>query len=306
MFRQFDLRQPHSCSSTTRCPNVLINLTGHIGPASEVKCIQVHPLYPDYMIVGGSDPYARLYDMRMLTLTDSTDSRQRTTFNPELQPPSGCVTYFCPGHIPPRLGRQPSKKHRHYVTTYLTFSPDGQSLLHNLGGEHVYMYKIWDKQPPLVYSAVKKHSAPDVSPTSDTNGLVKDLNGFVAQNQNQNGHSVNGHSTNGRTNLPTTSTHNASLEYQGSAIKKLEERLTTTSPPLDQELSASCLELKLLGNDAFSNQNYFEAVTCYNKALVMCPNSAVLYANRAAALLKRNWLVPCTFISCGIYFDCIC
>ena len=63
--RQYDLRCPEFDSDTPG--NVLINLNAHLGDEAEAKCITVNPLQPDMMAVGANDPYARLYDRRMLT-----------------------------------------------------------------------------------------------------------------------------------------------------------------------------------------------------------------------------------------------
>jgi len=57
----------------------------------------------------------------------------------------------------------------------------------------------------------------------------------------------------------------------------------------NNQLPEKAMEWKRDGNDYFSDHNYFQAVVCYNKALELCPDSSVLYANRAAALLRREW-----------------
>lgn len=44
-------------------------------------------------------------------------------------------------------------------------------------------------------------------------------------------------------------------------------------------------------NYAFESQNYSGAVRLYNQAISLCADSAVLYGNRAAALMKRDWQV---------------
>lgn len=45
-------------------------------------------------------------------------------------------------------------------------------------------------------------------------------------------------------------------------------------------------------NKSFEQQKYTLAITLYNKAISYCPNAAVLYANRAAAYMKRTWYEP--------------
>jgi WD and tetratricopeptide repeat-containing protein 1 len=48
-------------------------------------------------------------------------------------------------------------------------------------------------------------------------------------------------------------------------------------------------ELKSKANAAFEEQNYIEAIEYYNQAILLAPNSPILYGNRAATLIKRNW-----------------
>jgi len=42
-------------------------------------------------------------------------------------------------------------------------------------------------------------------------------------------------------------------------------------------------------NENFRNKSYFKAINLYNEAIALNPNMAVLYANRAAAHMKRKW-----------------
>jgi WD and tetratricopeptide repeats protein 1 len=42
-------------------------------------------------------------------------------------------------------------------------------------------------------------------------------------------------------------------------------------------------------NEQFRNKGYFKAISLYNEAIALDPSMAVLYANRAAAHMKRKW-----------------
>jgi len=42
-------------------------------------------------------------------------------------------------------------------------------------------------------------------------------------------------------------------------------------------------------NEGFEQQKYSLAINLYNKAISNCPMAAVLFANRAAAYMKRAW-----------------
>jgi len=165
----------------------------------------------------------------------------------EISPPPGCVSYFSPGHIPQRYGRDHSQKYRHYVVTYLSFSPDGQEILTNLGGEHAYIFDIMNRREALKYSA--GHICQSTCEDVDRPQLEKE----------------------DASNLRSTAHASCSM--------------TKTSQMLPERV----LELKSMGNENFSKQNYFQAIVCYNLAIELSPCTAVLYANRAAALLKRGW-----------------
>ena len=241
-FRQFDLRQPHSCSQSNRCSNIIVNLNSQVATASEAKCIAINPLRPEQIAVGSSDPFARLYDTRMLKLHSIHDSRGKCNGSTidETSPPQGCVCYFAPGHIPQRYGRDHPQKYRHYVVTYLSFSPDGQEILANLGGEHAYIFDIMNPREAFRYSA--KHMA--------------------------------------------HSTCNADVR-SATAASCYDSHLNAAKDT--QSLSERALTWKAMGNDNFSKHNYFQAVICYNHSIELAPRTAVLYANRAAAFLKRGW-----------------
>lgn len=62
---QLDHREKHVCRSTSNSVS-LINLTAYIDPNAEAKCIAVNPIRTEYIAVGANDPYARIYDRRML------------------------------------------------------------------------------------------------------------------------------------------------------------------------------------------------------------------------------------------------
>lgn len=48
-------------------------------------------------------------------------------------------------------------------------------------------------------------------------------------------------------------------------------------------------QIKVQANAAFQQRQYTTAIGLYSKALVKAPKSPVLYSNRAAACMKRNW-----------------
>ena len=48
--------------------------------------------------------------------------------------------------------------------------------------------------------------------------------------------------------------------------------------------------LRTKANEDFQKGNYIDAIENYTKAIVEEPKSSILYGNRAAALMKRDWL----------------
>lgn len=47
--------------------------------------------------------------------------------------------------------------------------------------------------------------------------------------------------------------------------------------------------LKQHANHLFEQERYSAAIAVYSRALLLAPDAAVLYANRAAALMRRGW-----------------
>ncbi|KFM60247.1 WD and tetratricopeptide repeats protein 1, partial [Stegodyphus mimosarum] len=202
---QFDLRVPHQCSNV--CNNVLINLVCHLGRNAEAKCIAINPLKPELLAVGANDPYVRLYDRRMIKPTVAKYPReQQASGSPwdlsyvgdpvepgedNLSP--SCVSYFVAGHLPLKQDDF-KKRYRTLTSTYVAFSPDGNELLANLGGEQIYLFNILSK---------RKHVSFDINDFSfankGTSSLCKNSGKFCHSDEGaspKNG-TTNGMTTNG-------------------------------------------------------------------------------------------------------------
>jgi len=67
LFLQYDIRTPHVCKSNDR--SVLVNLVYHTGCYAEGKCITVNPRKPELIAIGANDAYIRMYDRRMIKLS---------------------------------------------------------------------------------------------------------------------------------------------------------------------------------------------------------------------------------------------
>ena len=284
-FRQFDLRRQHTCNGDATCANALIDMTHHVARC-EVKCIEVNPCRSELLAIGCSDPYVRLYDRRMLTEHStnaganncSTNTRQKATATFE----SGCTQYFAPGHL---SASARSTRRRSVVCTYLSFSPNGHELLANLGGEQLYLFDINTQRQPLHYTIDyfnkddKASSSTRNEPTEDSETVratcsgEKSTGNFLRKRRSQTTSSDRSNSNNGFTKTAKSTTNrDASACAEG--------------PP---ELSGHALELKRMANSEYEVKNFWAAINLYGEAITLAPGCSVLYANRAAAFIKRGW-----------------
>ncbi|KAI4489570.1 hypothetical protein M0802_011007 [Mischocyttarus mexicanus] len=243
---QYDIRTPHSCENNE--PNVLINLVNHMGKTAEGKCISINPKRPELVAIGANDAYIRMYDRRMIKLSQIRfidlgrryfDFIQAGIGDLEDNVPLGCAQYFIAGHL-----RSPLRNNNRSLTaTYLTFSADGNELLVNMGGEQIYLYDINDSKNSKIFQT---YNVKNITETNEKESRSK--NGCIES------YDINLASKNIR-NLP----HHVE-------------------------------DLKRQANEGFEQQKYTIAINLYNKAISYCPTAAVLFANRAAAFMKRAWV----------------
>lgn len=153
------MRINHDCSSD-QSKIGLVSIYGNFGTMIEAKCLDINQLRTEQLAVGANDPYVRLYDRRMIRSLSSFTINCPLPKNPSESvfkfdgdnsifqkcnhTPDSIVQYFVPGHIhldDPKL----ANKNKNIGITYLTFSPDGQELLVNYGGEYVYLYDLLNR-----------------------------------------------------------------------------------------------------------------------------------------------------------------
>ncbi|KOC65400.1 WD and tetratricopeptide repeats protein 1 [Habropoda laboriosa] len=246
---QYDIRAPHNCK-TNECNSVLVNLVNHMGRCAEGKCISVNPKKPELIAVGANDAYIRMYDRRMIKLSQvpimsSPHShmtrgivrmrRRAARGDPDENVPLGCAQYFIAGHLHSRQ----REGNRCLTTTYLTFSADGNELLVNMGGEQIYLFDI-------------------NNPKSMKTCFGYSSNMYLG-------------------------------DYGKSYVEKNAEDNTDFTKKNVKILPPHVEELKRQANESFGQQKYTLAINLYNKAISYCPTAAVLFANRAAAYMKRTW-----------------
>jgi WD and tetratricopeptide repeats protein 1 len=164
---QIDLREPHTCLGNDKI--VLIDLKKH-QEYVEAKCIAVNPRRPEQIAVGTSDAFARIYDRRMIKVMTTGSDKDNLT--------KECVQFYAPGHL------QVSRDNINKTVTFVSFSPDGNELLVNYGGEQIYLFEI-DKGLPPVYLSLPKHSTVPTSktPKNDKVEVIKSLGNEFLENE---------------------------------------------------------------------------------------------------------------------------
>ena len=137
-----------------------------------MKCLTVCPTRTELIAVGANDPYVRLYDRRMISLS-----------RPELdqEGPCGAVAYFVPGHLP---GAEVKfhRRLRPLASTYIAYNSSGTELVCNLGGEQVYLYDRWalySEKGPEFRMAVINDCDNNTSNNENNKGMIKVYVSFI-------------------------------------------------------------------------------------------------------------------------------
>lgn len=248
---QHDIRTPHTCRSND-CNSVLINLVNHMGRYAEAKCISVNPKKPELIAVGANDAYIRMYDRRMIKLSQiptvfsppsdwvpiNTNLHPAGEGDPDDNIPLDSAQYLIAGHL---SGQRDSN--RSLTTTYLTFSADGNELLVNMGGEQIYLFDVNDmKSSKTLFAQARKH------PES------------IGREHHE----------------------NCTERNEIGSTEDLTSKDVKILPPHVEELKSQA-------NYCYEEEKYSIAINLYNKAISYCSTAAVLFANRAAAYMKRTW-----------------
>nr|XP_057940382.1 WD and tetratricopeptide repeats protein 1 [Doryrhamphus excisus]XP_057940383.1 WD and tetratricopeptide repeats protein 1 [Doryrhamphus excisus] len=243
VIRQYDLRE------SSKHSQVLIDLTEYCGKLMEAKCLAVNPRDNNYMAVGASGPFVRLYDIRKIHNCRKSPL-VRALLKNRSPIPDSAVQYYVAGHLPMRL-REYNNRMRVLVATSVTFSPDGNELLVNMGGEQVYLFDLTFKQRPytLLLPQRGRPSTGDAQPGKTTNGVSNGIH------------------------VPASHIRFAQNDIQMSS----------------NELPPHLEKIKQQANDAFARQQWTQAIQLYSLGIHHSSCNAVLYGNRAAAYMKRKW-----------------
>lgn len=267
--REFDLRTPHVCRSDS--PNVLVSLKHCFGRLAEAKCMAVNPVRAELLAVGANDPFVRLYDRRMMGLTTVQKAEQQlgesgNDLTKTNHLADGCAEYFVAGHL--RGRHSIHRKMRGLASTYVTFGANGRDLLVNLGGEQIYLFDIYCKTKSQYFDF---KSSPYYRVDDDEAGTSSQGECSSSMGSSHPNGYVNG------TRVPS--------RWILTMLEDANADPFTSRPALPTRVET----LRLSANYAFEALDYSHAVRLYNDAINLCSDSAVLYGNRAAALMKRDW-----------------
>ncbi|XP_022183506.1 WD and tetratricopeptide repeats protein 1-like isoform X2 [Myzus persicae] len=177
---QHDMRMSHECPND-KSKTTLVTIYGNSGKKIEAKCLDINQLRTEQLAVGANDQYVRLYDRRMIQSLSSFGVQSLSDHvleydgnNAALSKVNNALQYFVPGHIHSNDNETIPKKQKSYVITYLTFSPDGQELLVNYGGEYVYLYNLVNRADNAFFNIPKAMKVPRENGEGSSTDLIDD------------------------------------------------------------------------------------------------------------------------------------
>ncbi|XP_075975087.1 WD and tetratricopeptide repeats 1 [Anticarsia gemmatalis] len=252
---QHDLRTNHECNPDSH--NVVVNLLNHLGRYAEAKCVAINPRRPYQLAVGANDFYVRLYDTRMIKLA-------KLAMDPQVNAPASRPMWERQNQRCSRAGHgDPDNNIPKGAVHY--FAPGHLSMEPN---EHTFPKKA------TTYVAFSNDGNELLVNLGSEQVYLFDINSarrpvlvesFIIQHNHGNREGEGKQQAKNGTN-PTNGTVDPNLQ--------LPDRIR---------------QLKEMANDLVNKGNYPTAVELYNMAIALCPDCAMLYSNRAAALMRRGW-----------------
>ncbi|KAL0830294.1 hypothetical protein ABMA28_002494 [Loxostege sticticalis] len=258
---QHDMRQPHRCNADAS--NVLVNLLNHLGRYAEAKCVAVNPRRPYQLAVGANDFYVRLYDTRMIKLA-RLQSCQSSAGSTRMMWERQNVRCQRAGAGDPE-NNVPRNAVHYFAPGHLSIEPNEQTFPKKAT---TYVAFSHDGNELLVNLGSEQVYLFDIN-SARRPMLVES---FIIQ-------------------------HNHGVREDADK-RPLHKNGTSTHPPNGTAGTADAGELPLpervrhlkeLANDHVNKANYVAAIQLYNHAIAECPDCAILYSNRAAALMRRGW-----------------
>ncbi|XP_028156920.1 WD and tetratricopeptide repeats protein 1 isoform X2 [Ostrinia furnacalis] len=256
---QHDMRLPHRCNADSS--NVLVNLLNHMGRYAEAKCVAVNPRRAYQLAVGANDFYVRLYDTRMIKL-----ARLQVSENCQGGGSSSRMMWERQNVRCARAGagdpdnNVPRAAVHYFAPGHLTMETGEQPFPKKAT---TYVAFSHDGNELLVNLGSEQVYLYDIN-SARRPMLVES---FIIQHN----HGVRDRPRNGHARAATPH----ATPQAGPA----------SDPPMPDRVK----HLKELANDHVKNADYEAAIQLYNRAIADCPRCAVLYSNRAAALMRRGW-----------------
>ncbi|KAI0978687.1 hypothetical protein GJ496_007039 [Pomphorhynchus laevis] len=239
---------------------ILINLTyyplWYASSHNPIKSIAINPVRNELLAVGSVGPYVRVFDRRML-------KPSATWIFPHIREyvPLESETVFCPGHLsftPPS-----SRSAVNICVSRIAYGGDGRDLLVNIGGDHIYLFDLYSERCSARYCLAKT-----------INEVPKDY--FESRDR-----------------ADTFKKSKLSNEHPNEHVKRhrYSSRRISSSLSTSKSNSSDRIFERLIcrANQHFNIAQYSEAITEYNQALSLFPNSSIALSNRAAAYIKRSW-----------------
>ncbi|XP_046977939.1 WD and tetratricopeptide repeats protein 1 [Vanessa cardui] len=246
---QHDLRTPHRCNSDTA--NVLVNLLNHMGRYAEAKCLAVNPRRPYQLAVGANDFYVRLYDTRMIKLARLQELQGGATTS-RLMWERQNVRCSRAGHGDPD-NNIPRAAVQYFAPGHLSMEPNEHTFPKKAT---TYVAFSHDGNELLVNLGSEQVYLFDINaarrPVLVESFIIQHNHGYREGEGRPAGDGANG---------------------------------TVEPPPLPERVR----QLKEMANELVNKGSYTNAVELYSRALAEWPRCAVLYSNRAAALMRRAW-----------------
>ncbi|KAF7386430.1 hypothetical protein HZH68_013562 [Vespula germanica] len=246
---QYDIRTPHTCENNE--PNVLVNLVNHMGRSAEGKCISVNPKRPELIAIGANDAYIRMYDRRMIKHS------QVPIIFPHVDWDRRHLSFIRSGEGDPE-NNVPLGCAQYFIAGHLHSRPrDGNRSL-----TATYLTFSADGNELLVNMGGEQIYLYDINNSK---------NSKIFQSYNV---------------KSVSETNEKDSKSKNGCIESCDVNLANTNI---RTLPHHVEELKRQANEGFEQQKYTIAINLYNKAISYCPTAAVLFANRAAAFMKRAW-----------------
>ncbi len=208
--------------------------------------------------MGALDAFVRLYDTRVLSLKST--SRDLCSHGD----PS-CLAHFSPGHISNPRTKKARRAFNTLATTFVAFSPDGEELLVNLSGEHIYLYDTTHFREASRYSF-------DKTDPSSVPRLQSRSNAHIPPSSHGTRESVRR-----RLTMPFCHSHQSTVVSAASTDQS--------------RISHQVIRLKEEGDRLYREEKLSSAIQRYSSAVLLCPTWHILYCSRAQVLNSRKWLV---------------